>query len=49
MLKLRVFTAVILLALLLAALFVLPPFVWAALIVAMVMQGTAEWSRCCRQ
>ncbi|HYR05897.1 MAG TPA: phosphatidate cytidylyltransferase [Gallionella sp.] len=45
MLKLRVVTAVILVALLMAALFVLPPAVWAALIVAMVMQGTVEWSR----
>ena len=45
MLKLRVFTAVILLALLLAALFALPPFVWAALIVAMMWQGAMEWSR----
>lgn len=45
MLKSRVITAAILLALLLAALFALPPAVWAALIVAMVMQGTVEWSR----
>jgi len=45
MLKSRVITAVVLLALLLAALFMLPPFAWAALIVAMVMQGSAEWSR----
>ncbi|MDO8291853.1 MAG: phosphatidate cytidylyltransferase [Gallionella sp.] len=45
MLKLRVFTAVVLLILLLAALFALPPFVWAVLIVAMVMQGAVEWSR----
>jgi len=45
MLRSRVITAAILLALLLAALFALPPAVWAALIVAMVMQGTAEWSR----
>jgi len=45
MLKSRVITAAILLALLLTALFALPPAVWAALIVAMVMQGTAEWSR----
>lgn len=45
MLRSRVITAVILLALLLAALFALPPFAWAMLIVAMVMQGTAEWSR----
>jgi len=45
MLKSRVITAAVLLALLLAALFALPPFAWAALIVAMVMQGAAEWSR----
>jgi phosphatidate cytidylyltransferase len=45
MLKSRVITAAILLALLLAALFALPPAAWAALIVAMVMQGTVEWSR----
>ena len=45
MLRSRIITAVILLALLLAALFALPPFAWAALMVAMVMQGTAEWSR----
>lgn len=45
MLKARVITAVILLALLLVALFALPPFAWAALIVAMVMQGAVEWSR----
>lgn len=45
MLKLRVLTAIILLALLLAVLFALPPALWAALIVAMVMQGAVEWSR----
>jgi phosphatidate cytidylyltransferase len=45
MLKSRVITATILLALLLAALFVLPPAAWAVLIVVMVMQGAAEWSR----
>jgi phosphatidate cytidylyltransferase len=45
MLKSRVITAAILLALLLVALFALPPAVWAALIVAMVMQGAVEWSR----
>src|SRR3989338_4415205 len=45
MLKSRVMTAVILLALRLAALFVLPTVVWAALIVVAVMQGAAEWSR----
>ena len=45
MLKSRVITAVILLALLLTALFALPYAIWAGLIVVMVMQGTAEWSR----
>ncbi|MDD5299835.1 MAG: phosphatidate cytidylyltransferase [Gallionella sp.] len=45
MLKSRVITAVILLALLLAALFALPAAVWAVLIVVMVMQGAVEWSR----
>ncbi|MBI5437823.1 MAG: phosphatidate cytidylyltransferase [Nitrosomonadales bacterium] len=44
MLKSRVITAAILLALLLAALFALPPAAWAVLIVAMVMQGAVEWS-----
>ncbi len=44
MLKSRVITAAVLLVLLLAALFLLPPFAWAALAVVMVMQGTAEWS-----
>lgn len=45
MLKARVITAAILLALLLTALFALPPFAWATLIAAMVMQGAVEWSR----
>ncbi|MCK9200230.1 MAG: phosphatidate cytidylyltransferase [Gallionella sp.] len=44
MLKSRVITAIVLLALLLAALFLLPPMAWALLVVAMVMQGTTEWS-----
>jgi len=44
-LKTRIATAAALLALLLAVLFALPPAVWAALIVAMVMQGAVEWSR----
>jgi len=44
MLKSRVITAIVLLALLLAALFLLPPVAWALLVVAMVMQGTTEWS-----
>jgi len=43
-LKSRVITAIVLLALLLAALFLLPPVAWALLIVVMVMQGTTEWS-----
>lgn len=45
MLKSRVITAVILLALLLAALFALPPAGWIALVILMVLQGVAEWSR----
>lgn len=45
MLKSRIITAVILLAVLLAALFALPPLAWAALVAAMVMLGTVEWSR----
>ena len=45
MLKSRVITATVLLALLLAALFALPPAAWAVLIVVMVMQGAVEWSR----
>ncbi|MDH4284344.1 MAG: phosphatidate cytidylyltransferase [Gallionellaceae bacterium] len=45
MLKQRVITATILAALLLAALFLLPPLGWAAVVTLMVMQGTAEWSR----
>lgn len=45
MLKLRVITAIVLVLLLLAALFLLPPFVWSLLVVLMVMQGTSEWSR----
>jgi len=45
MLKSRVITAAILLALLLTALFALPPTAWAVLIVVMVMQGAVEWSR----
>lgn len=45
MLKSRVITAAILLALLLTALFALPPGAWTALIVVTVMQGAIEWSR----
>lgn len=48
MLKSRVITAIVLLALLLAALFLLPPAAWALLVVAMVMQGTTEWSHLSR-
>jgi phosphatidate cytidylyltransferase len=44
-LKSRVITALILLALLLTALFALPPVAWAVLVVVVVMQGTSEWSR----
>lgn len=44
MFKSRVITAAVLLVLLLAALFLLPPFAWAILAVVMVMQGAAEWS-----
>jgi phosphatidate cytidylyltransferase len=45
MLRSRVITAVIMLALLLAALFLLPLLGWSLLVVAMVMQGTSEWAR----
>lgn len=45
MLKSRVITAVVLLALLLLALFALPSVAWAILIVVMVMQGGVEWAR----
>ena len=45
MLRSRIITAIILLALLLSALFALPPAAWAVLIVVMVMQGVIEWSR----
>ncbi|OGS91695.1 MAG: phosphatidate cytidylyltransferase [Gallionellales bacterium GWA2_60_18] len=48
MLKSRVITAAILLALLLAALFMLPPLAWAVLVLAMVMQGASEWARLSR-
>jgi phosphatidate cytidylyltransferase len=48
MLKSRVITAIVLLALLLAALFLLPPMAWALLVVVMVMQGTTEWSHLSR-
>jgi phosphatidate cytidylyltransferase len=45
MLKSRVITAIILLALFLLALFVLPDSVWITIIILMVLQGTAEWTR----
>jgi len=45
MLKVRVATAVVLLALLLIALFALPFAAWAILIVLMVTQGAVEWAR----
>jgi len=45
MLRQRVITAFLLLALFLAALFLLPAPGWGVLVVAMVMQGTSEWAR----
>ncbi len=45
MLKVRVATAAVLLALLLIALFALPFAAWAILIVLMVTQGAVEWAR----
>ena len=48
MLRSRVITAVVLLLLFLSALFALPGSGWAALVVVMVMQGAAEWSRLAR-
>lgn len=45
MLKTRIVTAILLLALFLAALFSLPGLGWAGLVIVMVMQGTAEWAR----
>lgn len=45
MLKSRVITAVIMLALLLAALFLLPALGWYLLVIVMVMQGTSEWAK----
>ncbi|MDP2761747.1 MAG: phosphatidate cytidylyltransferase [Sideroxyarcus sp.] len=44
MLKSRVLTSMILLALLLVALFWLPPIIWSLLVLVMVLQGTVEWS-----
>lgn len=45
MLKSRLITAAVLLVLLIAALFLLPPFAWSLLVLVMVMQGATEWSR----
>lgn len=45
MLKQRVITALILLALFLSALFLLPQAGWVVLVVLIVMQGAAEWVR----
>ncbi|BBI99502.1 phosphatidate cytidylyltransferase [Ferrigenium kumadai] len=45
MLKSRVITAVVLLVLFLAALFLLPAAAWALLVLVMVMQGAVEWAR----
>lgn len=44
MLKQRVITAVIMLALFLLALFLLPTLGWAALVIIIVMQGSLEWA-----
>ena len=44
MLRQRVITALILLALFLSALFFLPAMGWMALVTIMVMQGTSEWA-----
>lgn len=48
MLKSRVLTAMVLLALLLLALFWLPSLGWSFLVLAMVLQGTVEWSHLSR-
>lgn len=45
MLKQRVITALVLAALLLAALFKLPPMGWSLVVLLVVMQGTVEWAR----
>ena len=45
MLKSRVITAIVMLILLLCVLFWLPPLAWSILVLAIVMQGAAEWSR----
>jgi phosphatidate cytidylyltransferase len=44
MLKTRIVTAIVLLVFFLAALFKLPTYGWIALVIVMVMQGTAEWT-----
>lgn len=48
MLKLRVITAVVLLVLFLLALFSLPDIGWTILVIVVVLQGAAEWSRLSR-
>lgn len=45
MLKSRVITAIAMLALLLAALFLLPTIAWSVVVIVVVMQATAEWAR----
>ena len=45
MLRLRVITAIILLLLFLAALFILPDIGWTVLVCGIVLQGASEWSR----
>lgn len=45
MLKERVITAMVMLVLFLAALFALPALAWSGLMIVMVAQGAAEWSR----
>jgi len=45
MLKSRVITALILLAVLLLSLFALPVAGWVALVILLVLQGTSEWAR----
>jgi phosphatidate cytidylyltransferase len=45
MLKQRIITALILVVLLLAALFYLPPLGWSLLVLAVVLVGVAEWGR----
>lgn len=45
MLRSRIITALILLAVFLVALFALPVSVWIALVILLVMQGAAEWAK----